>query len=67
MGGSRPWEPFASDPESFERAALAALERKLTGRPFAAIMLEPMGRELRGMRLDGSYPDTTFVVSLGEE
>lgn len=57
------WEPWANDPESFERACLAELERRLN-RPIAArLMREPAAREIRGIRLDGSYPKTAIAIS----
>lgn len=52
------------DPEAFERACLAELERQLTDPRTARLMREPAGREFRDVRLDGSYPETAIVVSL---
>lgn len=62
MSGPEPWEPWANDPESFERAVLANLEPKLSGLFYAELIREPAGREFRRVRLKGSYPDTTIVV-----
>jgi hypothetical protein len=56
------WKPRASDPESFERAVLADLEQSMGGHT-PELMREPAGREFRGARLDGSYPNTEIVVS----
>jgi hypothetical protein len=57
------WEPWANDPESFERACLAEVERELSYPGTAGLMREPAGRELRGVRLDGSYPETEIMVT----
>jgi hypothetical protein len=54
------WE---EDPEAFERACLAEVERDLSDPGTARLMREPAGRELRGIRLDGAYPKTAIVVS----
>ena len=62
MSGQEPWAPWANDPESFERAVLAGLEQRLSGSVSATVM-RIFGREFRGARVDGSYPDTTIVVS----
>ena len=52
------------DPEAFERALLAELERQLTDPATTRLMRdEPARRELREVRLDGSYPETVIVVS----
>jgi hypothetical protein len=56
------WKPWANDPESFEHAVLADLEQRVGGHT-PELMREPAGRELRGIRLDGSYPNTVIVVS----
>ena len=57
------WKPWANDAESFERAVLADLERRVS-KPVAAYhMREPAGRGFREARLDGSYPKTAIVVS----
>jgi hypothetical protein len=57
------WQPWANDAESFERAVLADLERRV-GKPIAAhLMREPAGRGFREARLDGSYPKTAIIVS----
>lgn len=51
------------DPGAFERALLAELERQLTDPATTRLMRdEPARRELREVRLDGSYPDTVIVV-----
>jgi hypothetical protein len=51
------------DPEAFERAVLAELERQLADPATARMMRdEPARREFREVRLDGSYPDTVIVV-----
>ena len=52
------------DPEAFERACLAELERELTDPGTGPLMRESTGRDFRGVRLDGSYPETAIVVSL---
>jgi hypothetical protein len=54
------WE---EDPEAFERASLAQVERDLGDPRTAQLMREPAGRELRGIRLDGTHPKTAIVVS----
>jgi hypothetical protein len=54
------WE---EDPEAFERACLAEVERELSYPGTAPLMREPAGRELRGVRRDGAYPKTAIVVS----
>jgi hypothetical protein len=51
------------NPEAFERACLAEVERELSYPGTAPLMREPAGRELRGVRLDGSYPETEIVVT----
>lgn len=57
------WQPWANDAESFERAVLADLERRVS-KPIAEdLMREPAGRGFREARLDGSYPKTAIVVS----
>jgi hypothetical protein len=56
------WKPWANDPESFERAVLADLEQSVGGHT-PELMREPAGREFRGARLDGSYPNTEIVVN----
>lgn len=63
MGGQEPWKPWANEPESFERAVLADLEQRLSGAVTAELMREPVAREFRGARLDGSYPNTVILVS----
>jgi hypothetical protein len=63
VGSSEPWKPWANDPESFERAVLADLERRVS-KPIAGdLMREPAGRVFREARLDGSYPKTAIEVS----
>jgi hypothetical protein len=62
VGRRELWEPWANDPESFERAVLADLEQSVGGHT-PELMREPAGREFRGARLDGSYPNTEIVVS----
>jgi hypothetical protein len=57
-----PWKPWANDPESFERATLANLDRMVGGHT-SELMRVPAGREFRGARLEGSYPNTEIVVS----
>jgi hypothetical protein len=57
------WKPWANDPESFERAVLADLERRVSKSHAAYLMREPAGREFREARLDGSFPKTAIVVS----
>ena len=57
------WKPWANDAESFERAVLADLERRVSKPVAAYLMREPAGREFREARLDGSYPKTVIVVS----
>jgi hypothetical protein len=57
------WKPWANDAESFERAVLADLERRVSKPVAAYLMREPAGREFREARLDGSYPKTAIVVS----
>jgi hypothetical protein len=57
------WKPWANDPESFERAVLADLERRVSQPHAAYLMREPAGREFREARLDGSFPKTAIVVS----
>jgi hypothetical protein len=53
------------DPGAFERALLAELERELTEPPTIRLMRDkPARREVRGVRLDGSYPETVIVVSV---
>jgi hypothetical protein len=54
------WKPWANHPESFELAVLADLEQNMGGHT-PELMREPAGREFRGARLDGSYPDTEIV------
>ena len=63
VGDREPWKPWANDPDSYERAVLADLEQRVGGQVSAELMREPAGREFRGARLDGSYPNTTVVVS----
>ena len=66
VGSSEPWKPWANDPEFFERAVLADLERRVS-KPIAGDpMREPAGRVFRETRLDGSYPKTAIVVRLPE-
>ena len=55
------WKPWANDPESFERAVLADLEQSVGGH--TPEFMREVGREFRGARLDGSYPNTEIVVS----
>jgi len=62
VGEREPWKPWAKDPESYERAVLADLEQRVSGQVSQELIRE-MGREFRGARLDGSYPNTTIVVS----
>ena len=63
LRGMSGWEQWAPDAESFERACLSELERDL-GSPDAADELRwPAQREIRGVRLDGSYPETAIVVT----
>jgi hypothetical protein len=59
-----PWSEWAPDAESFERTCLADLERQL-GHPVTVQMMrdDPVRRELREVRLDGSYPETAVVVN----
>jgi len=57
------WQPWANDAETFERAVLADLERRVSKPDAAYLMREPAGREFREARLDGSYPKTAIVVS----
>jgi hypothetical protein len=52
------------DPEAFERALLAEFEAQLSDPATANLMREPAGRAFRGVRLDGSYPETAIVVSV---
>jgi hypothetical protein len=63
VGRPELWKPWANDPESFERAVLADLEQSVSGQMMVELMREPAGREFRGARLDGSYPNTEIVVS----
>jgi hypothetical protein len=52
------WQPWANDAESFERAVLADLERRVS-KPIAGdLMREPVGRGFREARLDSLYPKT---------
>jgi hypothetical protein len=62
VGEREPWRQWAKDPESFERAVLAHLEQKVGGHT-PELMREPAGRELRGVHLEGAYPNTEIVVS----
>ena len=55
------WKPWANDPESFERAALVDLEQSVGGH--TPELMRELGREFRGARLDGSYPNTEIVVN----
>jgi hypothetical protein len=55
------WKPWANGPESFERAVLVELEQSVGGHT-PELMREPAGREFRGARLEGSYPNTEIVV-----
>jgi hypothetical protein len=55
------WKPWANDPESFERAVLADLEQSVGGH--TPELMRELGREFRGARLDGSYPNTEIVVN----
>jgi len=55
------WKPWANDPESFERAVLADLEQSVGGH--TPEFMREVGREFRGARLDGSYPNTEIVVN----
>lgn len=58
-----PWSEWAPDAESFERACLAELEPQLSHPVTARLMRDdPVRRELREVRLDGSYPETAIVV-----
>jgi hypothetical protein len=53
------------DPEAFERALLAELERQLADPATARMMRdEPARREFREVRFDGSYPEADIVVSV---
>jgi hypothetical protein len=61
VSGPEPWKPWANDPGSFERAVLADLEGNLGGHT-PELMREGADRELRGVHLDGSYPNTEIVV-----
>jgi hypothetical protein len=64
VGGQEPWKPWANDAESFERAVIADLEQRLSGSMTVDLMREdPVRREFRAIRLDGSYPNTAIVVS----
>lgn len=68
LGGSNPFcdtsmNGWEEDPEAFERACLAELKRELSNPSTARLMREPAGRELREVRLDGSYPATEIVVT----
>ena len=59
-----PWSQWAPDAESYERACLAELELQLTHPVTARLMRDdPVRREFREVRLDGSYPETAIVVS----
>jgi len=62
VGEREPWKPWANDPESFERAVLADLELNVGGHT-PELMREDADRQLRGVQLDGSYPNTEIVVS----
>jgi hypothetical protein len=62
VGSSELWKPWAHDPESFERAVLADLEQEVGGHT-PELMREDADRELLGVHLDGSYPNTEIVVS----
>jgi len=55
------WKPWANDPESFERAVLVDLEQSVGGH--TPELMRELGREFRGARLDGSYPNTEIVVN----
>lgn len=58
-----PWAQWAPDAESFERACLAELEPQLSHPVTARLMRDdPVRREFREVRLDGSYPETAIVV-----
>jgi hypothetical protein len=61
VGEPELWKQWAKDPESFERAGLADLDRSLGGHT-PELMREPAGREFRGAHLNGSYPNTEIVV-----
>jgi hypothetical protein len=63
VGERELWKSWANDRESFERAVLADLEKRVSGQISAELMRDPAGRECRSARLDGSYPNTTIVVS----
>jgi hypothetical protein len=63
VGRPELWKQWAKDPDSFERAVLANLEQSVSGQVTVELMREPAGREFRGARLDGSYPNTEIVVS----
>ena len=63
LGSVNEWEQWAPDMESFERACIEELERRLSRPSTARQMREPAGREFRVVRLDGSYPKTAIVVS----
>ena len=63
VGEREPWKPWADDPESFERAVLADLEQRVAHPVTVDLMREPAGRVFHSARLDGSYPNTTIVVS----
>jgi hypothetical protein len=57
------WSEWAPDAESFEDACLAELEPQLSHPVTARLMRDdPVRRELREVRLDGSYPETAIVV-----
>jgi hypothetical protein len=62
VGERAPWKPWANDPESFERAILADLEQRMT-HPVTVNMMRELGRVFHSALLDGSYPNTTIVVS----
>jgi hypothetical protein len=62
VGRPELWKPWANDAESFEGAALAHLERMVGGH--TPELMRELGREFRGARLDGSYPNTEIIVNL---
>lgn len=63
VGEREPWKPWANDPESYETAVLADLEQRVAHPVTVDLMREPAGRVFHSARLDGSYPNTTIVVS----
>ena len=47
VGSSEPWRPWVNDPESFDRAVLADLERRVSKPIAGELMREPAGRVSR--------------------